>query len=129
MDQRELNDKNGWVYDPGQALANLRRAETAETVREHAADLLREACYLLRSAWAFVPPGHQLGEKIRTFLNGEPVTLNQDVSPASASDAILKALRQFDYSDRAKDMTEKLIYFGNARTILEDYIAAAKKSI
>lgn len=26
----EINDKNGWVYDPGKALENLRRAEAAE---------------------------------------------------------------------------------------------------
>lgn len=70
----EINDKSGWVYDPGQALANLRRAE-------------------------------------------------------SASDAILRALRQFDYADREKEMGAKLIYFANARAILEDYISLAMKSV
>lgn len=29
-EQRGIDDKNGWVYDPGLALTNLRRAESAE---------------------------------------------------------------------------------------------------
>lgn len=38
----EINDKTGWVYDPGQALANLRRAEAAEKrVAELEAEALR----------------------------------------------------------------------------------------
>lgn len=113
-------------------------AKSRPAAREHAADLLREACYLLRSAWGYVPIEHRLSEEIRIFFNGEAMrkakgqSVFETFDPhlvGDAADAILRALRQFDHADRSEGMALKLIYFGNVRRILEEYVELAKKRI
>lgn len=46
----------------------------------------------------------------------------------TCSHAILRALHQFDKADRCEGLG-KLIFWRNARRILQEYVAAAKKSI